>query len=79
MLAVEELEQVPLILLEAVVAQADGVFQDVEGAALVALRLDLDVGAQAQFHLFAAFQVACGGHGRHVRSSPKLEPGERGA
>ena len=46
-LAVEELEQEVLLVLEAVVAQADRVLDDVVGPALVLLRLDGQVGAQA--------------------------------
>ena len=43
-LAVEELQEEVLLLLEAVVAQADGVLDDVVGAALVLLRRDGEVG-----------------------------------
>ena len=46
-LAVEELQQEVLVVLQPVVAQADGVLDDVEAAALVQLLLDVEVLAQA--------------------------------
>ncbi len=60
-LAVEELEQEMLVVLEAVIAKADGILDDVIGAALVLLRLDAEVAAQADLHLFASFQIVGGG------------------
>src|SRR5262249_41069180 len=45
-LAVEELQQEVLVVLEPVVAEADGVLDDVERPPLVLLRLDAEVGPQ---------------------------------
>ncbi len=57
-LAVHEVEEKIFLFLEAVVAQADGVLDDVVGASLVALRHDAEVGAAAQTHHLASFKVA---------------------
>src|SRR5262249_33497514 len=54
-LAVHELEQKMFLLLEAVVAKADGVLDDKIDATLVALRLDPQIVAQTHLDLFASF------------------------
>ena len=59
-LAVELRQQEVLVLLEAIIAQADRVLDDVEGLALVPLRLDRQIGTHAQLDLFAAFRFAGG-------------------
>ena len=63
--AVHEVEQEMLLLLEAVIAQADRILDDEVGASLVALRHDVKVGAAAQTHLLASFEIT-GGSGSFV-------------
>src|SRR5262249_19700830 len=53
------------MLLKPVIAQADGVLDDVIRAALVFLRGDVQVAAHAHFDLFAAFKIAGGGRVLH--------------
>ncbi len=53
--AIHQLEKEILLLLEAVIAQADRVLDDVVGAAFVFLRRDAQVAAHAQTHELAAF------------------------
>ena len=60
-LTVHEPDEEVLLLLEAVVAQADRVLDDVVGAALVLLRGDVQVGTHPQAHVLASFQVTRGG------------------
>ena len=56
MVPVEELEDVVFLLVEAVVAQADGVLDDVERLAFVFLGEDLQVGADLQPHRLSSFR-----------------------
>ena len=56
--AVHELDEKVLLLLEAVIAQADGVLDDVIRPALVLLSVDVQVRTNPQPHAFPAFHVA---------------------
>ena len=67
-LAVHQADQEVLLLLEAVVAQADRVLDDVVGAAFVLLRLDLQIVPDPNPNLFAAFYVGCAWRQRHESS-----------
>src|SRR5262249_47607824 len=78
--AVHQLDNKVLMLLEAVVAQADRVFDDVIRPALVFLRGDVQVAAHAHFDLFAAFEIAGGGRILHCwRLSENSHCFERGS
>jgi len=63
--AVHHPQQEMFVLLEAVIAQADRILDDVVSPPFVFLRLDGEIGAHAQLHVFAAFQIAGGGFWFH--------------
>src|SRR6185437_5112802 len=69
-LAVEKLEQEVFVVLETIVAQADGIFDDVESASLVFLSLDRQIAAQPDTQLLASFEIFGGNCGFH-RVSPR--------
>ena len=71
-LAVEILQEEVFVVLETIVAQADGIFDDVKGASLVLLRLDGEVAAQTDADLLASFEIIGGSGGFHGSEFPVL-------